>query len=80
MNLLKEAGMEITKRKAAWDSLSKYDPLCNEDDVIEVTEWVNGEGFDIAIHSKNKMQMFNLTFGEIEALNYLIKSIDYNKD
>lgn len=72
--------MEITKRKVAWDSLNKYDSFCKEDEFIEVTEWTNGEGYDIVIHSKDRMQMFNLTFGEIEALNYLIKSIDYNKD
>lgn len=36
-------------------------------DLLEVTEWVNGEGFDVSISSRSD-QIFSLTHGELEAL------------
>lgn len=68
--------MEIVKVKMAIDSLKKYDHLSKEDDYIQVTEWNNGEGWDISFSNKQ----FSLTYGELEAINHLIKCLDYNKD
>ena len=65
--------MKIGSRKSINDDLQKYDHLKNESSFIEITEWTNGEGWDIAINEK----MFNLTYGELEAINYLIKALDY---
>ena len=72
--------MEKNTRKSVSDSLNKYDYLVNKDEhsFIEVTEWVNGEGFDITIETKNKSRLMSLTAGELEAINYLTKSLDYN--
>ena len=72
--------MEKNTRKSVSDSLNKYDYLVNKDEhsFIEVTEWVNGEGFDITIETKNKSRLMSLTTGELEAINYLTKSLDYN--
>ena len=71
--------MEKSTRKSVSDSLSKYDYLVNKDEhsFIEVTEWANGEGFDITIETKDKSRLMSLTIGELEAINYLIKSLDY---
>lgn len=41
--------MERANRKSVNDNLCKYDHLAKEDDFIEVTEWTNGEGWDITI-------------------------------
>lgn len=68
--------MEIVKVNMAIDSLKKYDILSKEDDYVQVTEWKNGEGWDICFSNKQ----FSLTYGELEAINHLIKSLDYNKD
>lgn len=68
--------MKIGSRKSINDDLQKYDPLKNESSFIEITEWTNGEGWDIAINEK----MFNLTYGELEAINYLVKALDYESD
>lgn len=68
--------MEISKRKSISDSLSKYDYLADKDDFIEITEWTNGEGWDICT---NKRQI-SLTFGELEAIYYLAKYLEYNKE
>lgn len=40
---------------------------------IEITEWHNGEGWDIAINER----MVSLTWGQLEAIKYLIKSLEY---
>lgn len=67
---------EIYQRKSIMDYLIKYDYLAKDDDYIEITEWANGEGYDISIKDKN---VFSLTLGEIEAINFLIKKMDYDK-
>ena len=72
--------MEKNTRKSVSDSLNKYDYLVNKDEhsFIEVTEWANGEGFDITIGAKTRSKLISLTIGELEAINYLTKSLDYN--
>lgn len=71
--------MEFTTRKSINDNLHKYCYLSNDDDFIEITQWSNGEGYDINISRKNENKLFSLTYGEIEAIKYLIQSLDYNK-
>jgi hypothetical protein len=68
--------MKIDSRKSINDDLQKYDHLKNKSSFIEITEWTNGEGWDIAINEK----MINLTYGELEAINYLTKALDYESD
>lgn len=65
--------MEINKRKAINDKLNKYCTLAKEDDFIEVTEWTNGEGWDITLKEK---PVISLTYGELEAIKFLTKAID----
>ena len=65
--------METNKRKAISDKLNKYCTLANENDFIEVTEWTNGEGWDITLNGK---PVISLTYGELEAINFLTKAID----
>lgn len=69
--------MEFNTQRNITDSLRRYDYLAEDNDYISVSEWSNGDGYDIDINGR---QQFRLTAGEIEAINYLIKSIDYNKD
>lgn len=72
--------MEIQNRKSIIDKLKKYCYFSNGDnDFIEVTQWVNGEGIDITINSNGQEKLFSLTYGELEAINYLKMSLDYQK-
>lgn len=66
--------MESNKRKSVHDDLSTYDFLTKENDFIEVTEWTNKEGWDIAINDK----IISLTEGQLNAINYLVKYLDYH--
>ena len=71
--------VKIKNRISASDSLSKYDYLRNKDDkaFIEVTEWGNAEGIDISIERESESKLFSLTYGELAAINYLAKTIEY---
>lgn len=71
--------VKIKNRISASDSLSKYDYLRNKDDkaFIGVTEWGNTEGIDISIERENESKLFSLTYGELAAINYLAKTIEY---
>lgn len=69
--------MENSNRRSVSDELRKFDVLSKKDDFIEVTEWSNGEGFDITINDK----IFSLTSGQIKAINYLTQTLDlYDTD
>lgn len=66
-----ENKLEITQRKSVSDSLRKYDYLAKENSFIEVTEWTNGEGYDITIDEK----MISLTDGQLDAMYYLVETL-----
>lgn len=66
--------MESNKRKSVHDVLNTYDFLAKENDFIEVTEWTNKEGWDITINDK----IISLTEGQLNAINYLTKYLDYH--
>ena len=65
--------METVKRKSVNDNLQKYDYLAKDYEFIEVTEWRNGEGWDISINDK----IIQLTMGQLDAINYLTKALEY---
>ena len=65
--------MKIYNRKSVSDDLKKYDYLSKEDDFIEVTEWANGEGISVTINTTT----FELTFGQLDAINYLSQALKY---
>lgn len=45
--------MKINNKKSIYDDLQKYDCLKSKSSFIEITEWTNGEGWDITIDGKN---------------------------
>jgi hypothetical protein len=70
--------MEYGTRKSIFNNLKDYDCLCNDEHAfIEITEWTNGEGYDIIIDSENKHMIISLTDGEIKAITHLISCLRY---
>ena len=67
--------MDIVSRKSINDNLRKYDYLAKENSFIEVTEWGNGEGYDITIDDK----VISLTIGQLDAIRYLTLTLQYQK-
>lgn len=64
--------MEVNSLKSVNCPMSKF--LVNNKDYITVTEWTNGEGWDIAIGDK----LFNLHYDELAAINYLTAFLQYD--
>lgn len=64
--------MKVETRKSVNTELKKFDVLAKDSDFIEVTEWTNGEGWDISINDK----LISLTWGQLEAIKYLTKALD----
>ena len=68
--------MEFNKRTSVKDDLRKYDHLANKDSIIQVTQWANGEGWDISIDDE---PVISLTWGQLDAINYLTNTIQCQK-
>jgi len=62
-------------KKAIFSTLHKFDPLAKEHDYIEITEWKNGEGFDVEISTYDHKR-FQLTWGEYEVMKKLVKLLN----
>lgn len=67
--------MTRSERPTVSDDLKKYCCLAKDNDFIEITEWTNGEGWDITINDR----YFHLTYGELDAINFLIKYLEYGE-
>lgn len=65
--------IEHYERKAVTAPLKDFCYLSHDNDFIEITEWHNGEGYDISLTRNNKELCLSLTSGEIEAISVLSK-------
>ena len=68
--------MEVTKVNQITDSLKKYTYSGKDSDYITLTEWANGEGYDIDINGK----LITLADDELEAINYLTLALRYKNN
>ena len=64
--------IEVSKRRAVFAELKPYCNHSSENDYMEVTEWSNGEGYDLVIDRKRGSEKFSLTYGEWELLQVLM--------
>lgn len=71
--------IKFNNKKSVIATLSKFDYLCsNDSDFIEVTQWTNYEGYDITIGKGNHTTNLSLTIGELDAIDYLTKTIEHD--
>jgi hypothetical protein len=74
--------ISTSNRKAAFAELKDFcgfsmgEKRENKHDFLEVTSWSNGEGYDIHISDVQGERMFNLTWGQYEALKKCIKALE----
>ena len=66
----KEVEVNLYDRKSLMVDLKDFDHLADKHDFIEVTEWKNGEGYDIALSDN---QVISITIGQFDAIKKLIK-------
>jgi hypothetical protein len=71
----KNPSVQINSRKAIFSELAHYDHLSKPNDFIEVTEWSNGEGYDVEI-ATSLGSRFQLTHGQYAALKDLITKLE----
>lgn len=64
--------IEVSKRRAVFSELKDYCMHSGDHDYMEVTEWSNGEGYDICINRKSDGEKFSLSYGEVELLMVLL--------
>jgi hypothetical protein len=70
--------MKKFERKAITDNIKKYTYCGNDDDTITITEWENGEGWDIDFNYVSGYERhFSISYNELDAIQYLIKRLDY---
>ena len=60
--------IEVSKRRAVFAVLNPYCHLSGPEDYMEVTEWSNGEGYDVVISHKGGTESFGITHGSWELL------------
>lgn len=66
----KEYEVNLYNRKSLMVELKDFDYLAKKNDFIEVTEWKNGEGYDISLSDN---QVVSITIGQFDAIKKLIK-------
>ena len=59
--------MNFTKRRSVYTDLNQYCHMAKPHDICEVTEWTNGEGWDIVVGTRT----FQLTMGELQTIQAL---------
>jgi hypothetical protein len=74
-----KSSIEKYDRPAVFHELKHYCNLSKDHDFIEICEWYNGEGFDVEISGRPGCR-FQLTWGQFEALNTLIKELNKSND
>ena len=72
------ATTDTYNRKSAIVDLKKFNFSGNDGDYMEVTEWKNGDGYTASIETGNRNVLFDITSGEIDALNYLVNAVHYD--
>lgn len=72
-HLKKKIEVDLYNRKSLMVELKDFDYLSKKDDFIEVTEWKNGEGWDISISDR---PVISITEGQLRAIKKLIKKLN----
>jgi hypothetical protein len=64
--------VQVNQRQSRMLELKPYCHHSKPHDFMEVTEWVNGEGFDVYLNAARGAERVSLTHGEWEALQVLV--------
>ena len=75
----KKVDYVISTRPSIHSSLTDYCYLSKEHGYIEITEWTNGDGFDIDL-SSHEEQYMRMTWGQFKLLKKLVKKLEKYKE
>lgn len=63
---------KIERLRSITAKTKTFDYIAKESDYISVTEWSNGEGWDISLNDK----MISISRGMLDAINFLTTAVD----
>lgn len=63
---------KIERLRSITTKMKMFDLTSKESDYITVTEWSNGEGWDISLNDK----MIGISRGMLDAINFLTTAVD----
>lgn len=63
---------KIETLRSITTKMKMFDLISKESDYISVTEWSNGEGWDISLNDK----MIGISRGMLDAINFLTTAVD----
>ena len=63
---------KIERLRSITAKTKTFDYIAKESDYISVTEWSNGEGWDISLNAK----MISISRGMLAAINFLTTAVD----
>lgn len=69
----KKSKINYYERPTVMIDMEGFDHLSKKGDFVEVTEWDNGEGWDIAISDRS---VISITEGQLRAIKKLIKKLN----
>ena len=47
---------------------------------LQITEWINGDGWDIILRNTEGTQCFSLHMEEMDKIKYLIAKLEYERE
>lgn len=75
----KKKEFEMSPRRSIFSEIDDYCYLSKEHDYIEITEWSNGDGFDIDICTEGS-QILRITWGQFKLLKKMAKQLENCND
>jgi hypothetical protein len=66
--------IENYNRKAVFCNLKEFDAIAKEHSHIEITEWKNGEGFDLNVYNYSDKNI-SISYGEFNVIKKLVKKL-----
>ena len=66
---------KVASRKSIFSEIGEYCYLSKEHDYIEITEWTNGDGFDIDVASEGQQKM-GITWGQFKLIKKIVKQLE----
>jgi hypothetical protein len=68
--------MEKYQRNTIFSEIKEYCYLSAEHDFIEISEWKNGDGFDVIISNRGTEERIPITWGQFKLLKKMVKKLD----
>jgi len=69
-----QKNIENYNRKTVFCNLKEFDVIAKEHSYIEITEWKNGEGFDLNVYNYSDKNT-SISYSEFNVIKKLVKKL-----